>query len=255
MTAVRTIGAYQSVSVVDDSAPIADPGQFHMLALENGWGGESDDRPWLARAISFLSNRPDGTFEFLIDPIGPGTRLLSKVLPGQRIWVGGPFGNGFKSPEPEVQPVLIGGGIGAAPILAMAERFTRDGVAHTSAFGFRSALHAEAAAGLPSAVIATDDGSAGLHGNVIDALNQLELEGSSLFACGPPAMLQAVSQFARERSLPCQVALESPMACGFGACFGCAVETAQGIIRLCVDGPVLDASLFEGIDLRTAAGD
>jgi dihydroorotate dehydrogenase electron transfer subunit len=107
---------------------------------------------------------------------------------------------------------------------------------------------------LSNALITTDDGSGGRRGNVLDALGDLDLDGVSLYACGPPAMLQAVAEFARARKLPCQLALESPMACGFGACFGCAVQTANGIVRLCVDGPVLDAALFEGVDLKVAAG-
>jgi len=240
--------------VVDESAPVANPGQFHMLALEEGWGGESDDRPWLARAISFLSNDEDGSFEFLIDSIGPGTRLLSEVAPGQRIWLAGPFGNGFQPVSDGRHPVLVGGGIGAAPIIALAQALDRQGQDYTSVFGFRTSAHSAVAADLPDSVVATDDGSCGIKGNVVEALTGLALDKASLYACGPPAMLQAIVEFSRLRDLPCQVALESPMACGFGACFGCAVQTSAGIVRLCVDGPVLDASLFEGVDLRTAAG-
>jgi NAD(P)H-flavin reductase len=240
--------------LVDESAPVANPGQFHMLALENAWGGGAEDRPWLARAISFLSNNEDGSFEFLIDSIGPGTRLLSEVAPGERIWVAGPFGNGFQTVSDSRHPVLVGGGIGAAPIIALAQSLNRQGQDHTSVFGFRTSAHAAVAADLPGSIVTTDDGSVGLKGNVVEALNGLALDNASLYACGPPAMLQAIAEYSRIRGLACQVALESPMACGFGACFGCAVQTSTGIVRLCVDGPVLDASLFEGVDLRTAAG-
>ena len=254
VTEVRSIGAYVGISVVDLEAPVAAPGQFHMLALEEGWGGAAEDRPWLPRAISFLSNSQSGSFEFLIDPIGPGTQLLSSVTRGQRIWVSGPFGNGFGEVPVGRHPVLVGGGIGAAPIVALSAALAREAIEHTTVFGFRSANHAAVATEVDGALLATDDGSLGVNGNVLDILSDLDTQNAAIFACGPPAMLQAIAEFCRGRGLPCQVALESPMACGFGACFGCAVHTSTGIIRLCVDGPVLDAALFEGIDLRTAAG-
>jgi dihydroorotate dehydrogenase electron transfer subunit len=136
VTDVRELGAYTGVTLLDEQAPTAQPGQFHMLSLESGWGGEADERPWLGRAISFFANDPDGLFEFLIDPVGPGTRLLSEVRPNDRIWVTGPFGNGFSTAEAGRRPVLIGGGIGAAPILALAALPTRP----CSAFELRSTL-------------------------------------------------------------------------------------------------------------------
>ena len=115
--------------------------------------------------------------------------------------------------------------------------------------GFRSAAHAEAAAlfaGSPA--LATDDGSAGRQALVTDLLRE-ELDadpGATVFACGPPAMLEAVRAVCAEVGVPAQLALESGMACGFGACFGCVVATRDGYVRLCVDGPVLDAELSAG---------
>jgi dihydroorotate dehydrogenase electron transfer subunit len=114
--------------------------------------------------------------------------------------------------------------------------------------GFRSAAHAEAAALFAGDVaLATDDGSAGHHGLVTDLL-RTELDrdaGATVFACGPPPMLEAVRALCAERGVPAQLALESGMACGFGACFGCVVPTKAGYVRLCLDGPVLDAELLD----------
>jgi dihydroorotate dehydrogenase electron transfer subunit len=133
----------------------------------------------------------------------------------------------------------VGGGIGAAPLLCWQDELGPD---TKVLLGFRSAEHAEAAslfADGPS--IATDDGSVGHHGFVTELLRD-ELDGSTVYACGPPQMLEAVRALCAERDIPAQLALEAGMACGFGACFGCVVPTKNGYIRLCVDGPVLDAA-------------
>jgi NAD(P)H-flavin reductase len=112
--------------------------------------------------------------------------------------------------------------------------------------GFRSAAHARAAElfeGIDP-LIATDDGSVG-HAGLVTELMRDRLDNAQVYACGPPAMLEAVRAICAERQVPAQLALESGMACGFGACFGCVVPTRQGYVRLCVDGPVLDASELE----------
>ena len=119
----------------------------------------------------------------------------------------------------------------------------------TTLLGFRSAQHAEAARYFHGAQIATDDGSVGHHGFVTELLRQ-ELDDdddATIYACGPPPMLEAVRALAAERDVPAQLAMESGMACGFGACMGCVVQTKNGYVRLCVDGPVVDAA-----DLDTA---
>jgi NAD(P)H-flavin reductase len=139
----------------------------------------------------------------------------------------------------------VGGGIGTAPLLCLQDELGPD---HPVLLGFRGAAHAEAAslfAGQPR--LATDDGSAGRRALVTDLLRE-ELDrdaAATVFACGPPAMLEAVRLVCAERGAPAQLALESGMACGFGACFGCVVPTRDGYLRLCVDGPVLDADRLE----------
>jgi NAD(P)H-flavin reductase len=114
--------------------------------------------------------------------------------------------------------------------------------------GFRTALHAQAAAlfgGQPEVV--TDDGSVGRQALVTEPLAaQLDRDASAtVYACGPPPMLEAVRALCSERDVPAQLAMESGMACGFGACFGCVVPTRDGYVRLCVDGPVMDAAELE----------
>ena len=139
----------------------------------------------------------------------------------------------------------MGGGIGAAPLLCLQDEL---GPEHPALLGFRSAAHAQAASlfsGRPQ--LATDDGSAGRRALVTDLLRE-ELDrdaATTVFACGPPAMLEAVRLVCVDRGAPAQLALESGMACGFGACFGCVVPTRDGYVRLCVDGPVIDASAIE----------
>jgi NAD(P)H-flavin reductase len=142
----------------------------------------------------------------------------------------------------------VGGGIGAAPLLCWRDRLGAD---TTTLLGFRSADHAKAADLFPGARLATDDGSAGRRAFVTELLReQLDADsGATVYACGPPPMLEAVRALCAERDVPAQLAMESGMACGFGACMGCVVPTRNGYVRLCVDGPVLDAGLLE-----TAAG-
>jgi NAD(P)H-flavin reductase len=113
--------------------------------------------------------------------------------------------------------------------------------------GFRDADHAAGAVLLAAPQVATDDGSVGHHGLVTDLMTErLDADDDAeVYACGPPAMLEAVRELCERRDVPAQLALESGMACGFGACFGCVVPTRHGLIRLCLEGPVLDASLLE----------
>ena len=110
--------------------------------------------------------------------------------------------------------------------------------------GFRDAAHAAGAALLHDARVATDDGSIG-HPGLVTELLAAELDAGApaeVFACGPPPMLEAVRALCGQREVPAQLALESGMACGYGACFGCVVPTSRGLIRLCLEGPVLDGS-------------
>ena len=258
----RRLGAYVIVSAADPHGPTPDPGQFYMLATEERWGGGEDERPFLPRAFSVLRATAH-TLEFMLEDVGPGTHRLGELRAGDRLWIAGPFGNGFSAPRDGRRPLLVGGGVGTAPLaiwqdvvdspggLATVDELARG--ARSSAarrepaiaiVGFRDAHHAEGAALLDDARVATDDGSVGHAGPVTDLLlAELGLDPHvEVYACGPPGMLEAVRAICVERDIPAQLAMESGMACGYGACFGCVVETKAGYVRLCVDGPVLEAA-------------
>jgi dihydroorotate dehydrogenase electron transfer subunit len=248
VTANESVGAYTVISARDDDGPHDPrPGQFYMLSASERWGGGPDERPYLPRAFSFARVRPDGTLDFMLEAIGPGTGRLADLKPGEGLDLVGPLGIGFDvEPAARTRALLVGGGIGAAPLVALQDEL---GDAATVLLGFRSAAHAEAAglffAGDPAVV--TDDGSVGRQALVTELLRE-ELDAdpnATVFACGPPPMLEAVRALTQERAVPAQLALESGMACGYGACFGCVVPTKAGYVRLCVDGPVLDAAELE----------
>jgi NAD(P)H-flavin reductase len=239
----RALGAYRMIAALDaDGPPDPRPGQFYMLTAVERWGGDGD-RPYLPRAFSYARARAYGTLEFLLEDVGPGTRRLAELRPGEGLWLAGPFGIGFR-PAGAGRPLLVGGGIGAAPLLCLQDELDACDVL----LGFRSAAHAEAASlfgGEPA--LATDDGSAGRRALVTELLGEaLDAGGPRpVFACGPPPMLEAVRALCAAAGAPAQLALESGMACGYGACFGCVVPTRDGYVRLCVDGPVLDAARLE----------
>lgn len=241
-------GAYNMVWVADPDGPSNPaPGQFYMLAAAREWGG-AEGRPYLPRAFSF-ARCTDSALAFLLEAIGPGTERLCRLEPGEGVWVTGPLGIGFTQPEPGRRPVLVGGGIGAAPLLCWSDERNKGPGHLCTLLGFRSAQHAEARSYFQAAQVATDDGSVGHHGFVTELLRE-ELDSDPhavIYACGPPPMLEAVRALAAERDVPAQLAMESGMACGFGACMGCVVQTKNGYVRLCVEGPVVDAA-----DLETA---
>jgi NAD(P)H-flavin reductase len=222
-----------------------------MLAAAERWGGGEDERPFLPRAFSVLRRRADareltaggdpaGVLEFLLEDVGPGTERLCELRAGDGLWLAGPFGRGFVAPREARRAILAGGGVGIAPLAIWQDAL---GPAASALLGFRDAAHAEGATLLTGARIATDDGSAGHEGPVTDLL-AAELGSdphAEVYACGPPAMLEAVRALCADRRVPAQLALESGMACGYGACFGCVVPTRRGLVRLCLEGPVLDA--------------
>jgi NAD(P)H-flavin reductase len=242
------LGAYVVIRCEDPLGPRPQPGQFYMLAAAERWGGGEAERPFLPRAFSVLraKTHPADHLElhFLIEDVGPGSNRLCELRPGDDLLLVGPLGSGFSEPRDGRRPLLVGGGVGIAPLAILQDHL---GAGPPAMLGFRDRAGAAGAALLCDADVATDDGSVGHHGPVTDLLvDALEEDPAvEVFACGPPAMLGAVRALCTERSIPAQLALESGMACGFGACFGCVVPTREGYLRLCVDGPVLDAELLE----------
>jgi NAD(P)H-flavin reductase len=210
--AVEPVGPYALLRLERGPLDPGVPGQFFML--------EAPGRV-LPRPLS-LCRAPQGALEFLLDPIGPGTEALAALEPGDRIHVLGPLGNGFRLDVP--RPLLVGGGIGIAPLPYLAEmlRFP------PAVLGFRTPAHAEAASLLPGAEVVVDP----------VLVTDCALQGFDILACGPEPMLHAVA----ERCPGAQLAWEAPMACGYGACYGCAVEIDGELKRLCTEGPVLVAA-------------
>jgi len=236
-------GAYDVISVLDAEGPAPEAGQFYMLAASERWGGGADERPFLPRAFSVLRRHEDGRLDFLFEDVGPGTRRLCELRAGDGLWLLGSLGLGFRAPEPGRRPLLVGGGVGIAPLAIW-----QDVLGGAEALvGFRDEAHARGARLLRDPVVATDDGSVGHHGLVTELLREELDPFVTVYACGPPPMLEAVRALCAAEDVPAQLALESGMACGYGACFGCVVPTRDGYVRLCVDGPVLDGSALEAV--------
>ena len=220
---VEAVGPYVLLRVSRAGLEPGDPGQFFML---------SPPGRVLPRPMSLCLALP-GELGFLLDPIGPGTRALAELAPGDELDVLGPLGNGFRLDVE--RPLLVGGGIGIAPLPYLAERLG----GAPALLGFRSAAHAEAAALLPGAEVVLEP----------EYVTERLRPGFDVLACGPEPMLHAVARLAPDA----QLAWEAPMACGYGACYGCAVEIGGSLRRLCVDGPVLPAADVAAPPAREAA--
>ena len=212
VTGSEQVGPYFLIRVERGALDAGVPGQFFML--------EAPGR-LLPRPMS-VCLAPPGELAFLIDPIGPGTRALCALEPGQAIHVLGPLGNGFRLDVE--RPLLVGGGIGIAPLPFLSERLGGP----PALLGFRSEWHAEAAALVPNAEVVIEP----------TYVTEAMPVGHDVLACGPEPMLEAV----RELAPDAQLAWEAPMACGYGACYGCVVEVGGELKRLCVEGPVLAAA-------------
>jgi dihydroorotate dehydrogenase electron transfer subunit len=207
------VGPYTLLRIDQGGLAPGLPGQFFML--------EAPGRV-LPRPMS-VCLATAGQLAFLIDPIGPGTRALCELEPGDRLHVLGPLGNGFDLDVD--RPLLVGGGIGIAPLPYLSERLGRP----PAILGFRSEWHAEAAVLLPGAEVCIEPAY---------VTELLPDEPHDVLACGPEPMLHAL-----RRLVPgAQLAWEAPMACGYGACYGCAIEVDGELKRLCVEGPVLHAA-------------
>jgi NAD(P)H-flavin reductase len=251
VTARAEYGRYVVIACADPDGPRPRAGQFYMLAAAERWGGGEGERPFLPRAFSVL-RAPAGTdrLEFMLHDVGPGTKRLCELDAGDRLRIVGPLGIPFAAARDARRPVLAGGGVGVAPLAILSDELNAAaGARPVALLGFRDAGHAAGAELIPGARVTTDDGSAGAAGFVTELLSdELRLDPhAEVYACGPPSMLEAVRMLCAERGVPAQLALESGMACGFGACFGCVVHTRGGYVRLCVDGPVLDADRLESV--------
>ena len=223
VVAVEAIGPYRLIRLERGTLDPGAPGQFFML--------EAPGR-LLPRPMS-LCLAPPGELAFLVDVVGPGTRALAALDRGQRIAVAGPLGNGFRLAV--ARPLLVGGGVGVAPLPFLSKTMGGPPVV----LGFRSRAHAAVASLVPNAEVVVDP----------TLVTDVVRPGFDILACGPEPMLRALARIAPGA----QLAWEAPMACGYGACFGCAVEIDGALRRLCVEGPVLPARAVVPAESRVAA--
>ncbi len=255
VTANERLGAYNVLHTADPQMEGVAAGQFAMLAAVERWGGGEDERPYLARAFS-IARYAQGDVAYLLEDVGPGTQRLCELEAGDELWVLGPLGNGFAAPAEGRRPILVGGGVGIAPLAILQDELSGAGSEATVLLGFRDEARVPGAELLAGARLATDDGSAGREG-LVTALLEEELAAeahASVYACGPAGMLEGVRAICERAGVPAQLALEAGMACGFGACYGCAVpRRGGGYLRVCVDGPVIDAAELEHVEAHAGA--
>lgn len=229
-----------------DLAGEAGPGQFICIYPKS-------ESTLLPRPISICQvNEQKTAIRIVYRIAGKGTREFSSYKAGEEIFILGPLGNGFPLQKGEGKRVLLmGGGIGIPPILQLAQEIKGD---KQIVLGYRDnhLFLKEDLEKLGTVQIATEDGSVGVQGNVMDAVRQKGLEADMIFACGPMPMLRAIKAYAQEKNIPAYISLEEHMACGVGACLGCVVKTKEidhhshvHNARICTDGPVFEAEEVE----------
>ncbi|WP_343208968.1 dihydroorotate dehydrogenase electron transfer subunit [Anaerolentibacter hominis] len=228
-----------------DIAAEAKAGQFLSLYCNDG-------SRLLPRPISICEiNAGEGMLRLVYRIAGKGTEEFSRLSPGTSIEVMGPLGNGFTLEG--THPVVIGGGIGIPPMLELAKQLTAKGLPVQIVLGYRDRTFlTEEFEKAGTVTIATEDGSSGVKGNVIDAVRKKGIVGDIIFACGPTPMLKGIKAYAEEQDIPAQISLEEKMACGIGACLACVCKSKETDShshvknkRICKDGPVFYAKEVE----------
>ncbi len=219
------------------------PGEFVMI--RGDWGVH----PVLPRAFSLVESGAGGAV--LVKAVGEGTDRLAAMEVGDELMVFGPLGNGYQVDNAR-KPVLVAGGVGVAPLLFLAQQLAEQGIRPTFLYGARTEDDlplADDIAQVADLVITTENGSVGEKGLITAPLKRILAEDNNaiIYSCGPDGMLHAVANEAAAAQVPCQVALEAPMACGMGTCKGCAVMSTDGSYKyVCYDGPVFEASTIFG---------
>lgn len=226
----------------DRIAKNAKPGQFISMYCKDG-------SRLLPRPISICQiDREDGALRVVYRVAGKGTDEFSNLHTGSQIEIVGPLGNGF--PKKEKKAFLIGGGIGIPPMLQLAKELDCE---KQIILGYRDELFLkDEFKGLGSLYIATEDGSYGTEGNVLDAIRENGLDAQIIYACGPTPMLRAIKAYAAEKKIECWLSLEEKMACGIGACLACVCKSKEkdghtnvNNKRICKEGPVFRAEEVE----------
>jgi dihydroorotate dehydrogenase electron transfer subunit len=223
-------------------------GQFaHVRCVETGSNATD---PLLRRPLSVLRTGasarnalPTDQYEIVYDVVGRGTTLLTKLRPGEFLDALGPLGRPFTIERTTARLLLVGGGVGIVPLVALAEEALARGISVVLLAGFRSAGKLFPAQYLPAEVeyvVATNDGSAGHAGFVTEMLPAYATWADQVCACGPVPMLRALATTPIARRRPVQIAMEEHMGCAMGVCLGCVVPTRKGYQRVCRDGPVFN---------------
>lgn len=229
---------YDMVLSFPKGAKEARPGQFIAMYCEDG-------TKLLPRPISICGiDAEAGTLRVVYRIAGEGTRLFSQMKAGDSLEVMGPLGNGFTMKDKKA--IIVGGGIGIPPMLELAKQLDCE---KTVVLGYRDELFLkEEFEACADVAVATEDGSAGMKGTVIDAIEAAQVSGEIIYTCGPMPMLKALAEYADAHGMEAQISLEERMACGIGACLGCICKTKEkdhhtnvNNTRICKDGPVFDA--------------
>lgn len=229
---------YDMVLSFPEGAREAKPGQFIAMYCNDG-------TKLLPRPISICGiDGEKGTLRVVYRIAGEGTKQFSLLKAGDTLEVMGPLGNGFTMKEEKA--IIIGGGIGIPPMLELARQLKAE---KTVVLGYKDQLFLkEEFDEVAEVKVATEDGSVGTKGTVLDAIKEAEVTGAVLYACGPMPMLRALAEYAKEHQMEAQISLEERMACGVGACLGCICKTKEkdhhtnvNNSRICKDGPVFDA--------------
>ena len=226
----------------------AKEGQFISLYCHDG-------AKILPRPISICEiNKEEGTLRLVYRVVGGGTEEFSTYSKGTQIEILGPLGNGFTL-KPEKTAMLIAGGIGIPPMVQTARRLKEEGCKEINiVVGYRNAetFLIEELSAYGNVIIATEDGSLGTKGNVIDAIKANGATADVIYACGPTPMLRALKAYAEENDMECYVSMEERMACGIGACLACVCKTKEkdhhtnvNNKRICKEGPVFNAKEVE----------
>ena len=217
----------------------AKPGQFISVY-------SNDKSRVLPRPISICEiDREKGTLRIVYRVVGKGTEEFSKAEAGDSFEILGPLGNGFPIEEAKGKKVLmIGGGIGVPPMLQTAKEIEGEAII-VSGYRNQDLFLKEELESAGTLFIATEDGSVGTKGNVVDAIRENQIEADMMFACGPKPMLRALKNYALEKGIPCWISMEEKMACGVGACLACVCQSKDVDShshvhnkRICKDGPV-----------------
>lgn len=226
----------------EEIANMAKPGQFVSLYCKDG-------SRLLPRPISICEiNAEEGLLRFVYRLVGAGTKEFATYEVGDTITVMGPLGNGFTLEGKKA--ILIGGGIGIPPMLELAKQLN---IEKSIVLGYRDVTFMDQEFEQHGSVyIATEDGSKGVKGNVIDAIKENAINADIIYACGPTPMLRGIKAYAMEHGIKAQISLEERMACGIGACLACVCKTKEvdhhthvNNSRICKDGPVFYAEEVE----------